>query len=105
LHWRLALAGGGATALSLCRREAMDTYSESTRTMRAALAADPDARQLVRFAMLAANGHNAQPWKFHLASGRICQTLFICITERLPIAGFGNQATSQFATRIVIETT
>jgi nitroreductase len=48
----------------------MDTYSASTRTTRAALVADADARELVRFATLAANSHNTQPWKFHLAPSR-----------------------------------
>jgi nitroreductase len=83
--------------------------------MRAALAADPDARQLVRFETLAANSHNAQPWKFHLVPGRI---------EILPDSfhSYHGKATncriwqpfwspdsvrptSQFATGIVIETT
>lgn len=49
----------------------MEAYSASTRAMRAPLTKDADAREFVRFATLAANGHNTQPWKFHLAPGRI----------------------------------
>ncbi|SEQ26044.1 Acg family FMN-binding oxidoreductase [Thalassovita taeanensis] len=30
------------------------------------MSADPDLVELARFATLAANGHNTQPWKFHL---------------------------------------
>jgi len=34
-------------------------------TQRAPLPADPALRDLIRYAVLAANGHNTQPWQFH----------------------------------------
>jgi nitroreductase len=39
--------------------------------MRLVLPADPGLADLVRYATLAPNGHNAQPWRFHLDEGRI----------------------------------
>jgi len=40
------------------------TYDEAVNTSRAPLAAAPRDRELVRFATLAANSHNTQPWIF-----------------------------------------
>ena len=40
------------------------TYDEAVKTSRAPLRSAPRDRELVRFATLAANSHNTQPWIF-----------------------------------------
>jgi hypothetical protein len=63
---------GGALATNEVRRMgSMDAYAARAADLRASLA-DPVAhRDLVRFATLAASGHNAQPWRFRLSPDRI----------------------------------
>ena len=72
---RALIAGGlfvaalGAVGYSMWPR--MDGYREEVERQRQLLAAEPDLRELVRMATLAANGHNTQPWKFRLGDERI----------------------------------
>jgi hypothetical protein len=54
----LALGGSG------CARGGPDAYESAQRKLRAPLPAEPALVELVRYATLAANGHNTQPWKF-----------------------------------------
>lgn len=49
----------------------MGAYDEAVRALRAPLPATPDLRDLVRFATLAPNSHNTQPWKFRLGAETI----------------------------------
>jgi hypothetical protein len=68
----MAAAAGGATAV----RAEGATYEEAiAQTWRHAdrVPAEPSAvqRELVRYATLAANGHNTQPWKFRLRADGI----------------------------------
>ena len=49
----------------------MDRYTQAAANRRKALPADPDMRDLVRFATLAANSHNTQPWKFRIAENTV----------------------------------
>jgi nitroreductase len=58
-------------------------YDEGIAASRAALAKEPDLKDLVRFATLAANGHNTQPWRFRLGEGRI--DILPDFTRRTPI--------------------
>ncbi len=44
----------------------MNDYDVTARTLRRQLPKGVDLRELVRFATLAANGHNTQPWKFRI---------------------------------------
>ena len=67
----LALAGAGATYAAVRGMGSIDDYEASVGAMRAALAQTPDIRELVRFAALAANSHNTQPWKFRASANRI----------------------------------
>lgn len=67
----VALAGAGAVSLSFLQMGSSEGYAASMAASRAALGTDPDLKDLVRFATLAANGHNTQPWRFRLADGRI----------------------------------
>lgn len=52
----------------------MADYEDSVRGIRAGLAPDPGVEDLVRFATLAANGHNTQAWRF-VASKRSIRLL------------------------------
>lgn len=50
---------------------ASTTYDEAARAARAPLQTTPRDRELVRFATLAANSHNVQPWIFTASPGSI----------------------------------
>jgi len=77
------LAGSGAAAISFLRMGSSDGYAATVAASRAALGADPDLKELVRFATLAANGHNTQPWRFRLSQGRI--DILPDFTRRTPV--------------------
>ena len=47
------------------------TYEEAASIVRAPLRSTPRNRELVRFASLAANSHNTQPWTFTATADRI----------------------------------
>ncbi|MFZ1104808.1 MAG: Tat pathway signal protein [Hyphomicrobiaceae bacterium] len=47
------------------------SYDEAVRSTWAPLRADGGSRELVRYATLAANSHNTQPWKFTIEADRI----------------------------------
>ncbi|WP_298885222.1 Tat pathway signal protein [uncultured Bradyrhizobium sp.] len=59
-----ALGLSAATACGLPAGAAGMTYDEAVETSRAPLRPAPRDRELVRFATLAANSHNTQPWMF-----------------------------------------
>jgi hypothetical protein len=65
------LATGGATWAGMRAMGSMDDQAAAVADMRASLSASPDELDLIRFATLAANSHNTQPWKFRLAEKRI----------------------------------
>lgn len=67
----LAAGGAGATAFSFSRTGSMAEYAAAAAEARAALSESPELLDFVRYATLAASGHNAQPWRFRLADGRI----------------------------------
>ncbi len=68
-----ALAAGAATVtvLGLKTMGSLDAYSDSVAETRAALQQVPEARDFVRFATLAANSHNTQPWRFRIREKEI----------------------------------
>jgi hypothetical protein len=76
---RKILIGGGAAAaavtgaawVGLHGMGSMTDYDVSVAASRAALTANPDWRELVRFATLAPSGHNTQPWRFRIGTDRI----------------------------------
>ena len=47
------------------------TYAEEMARLRKPLAADPSIAEFIRYATLAANGHNTQPWKFCLSDDTV----------------------------------
>jgi hypothetical protein len=63
----LAAAGVGASYIGLRQMGSMDEYGASVSATRAVLADNPDIRDLIRYATLAANGHNTQPWRFRVS--------------------------------------
>lgn len=65
----LSVAVAGALGYGFWPR--MDGYREEVARQRLLLSSQPDLRDLVRMATLAANGHNTQPWKFRLGAQNI----------------------------------
>ena len=49
----------------------MDGYAQAANRVRENLPAEPDLRDFVRFATLAVNSHNTQPWKFQIAEDTV----------------------------------
>ncbi|MCM2473911.1 Tat pathway signal protein [Rhizobium sp. CG5] len=74
---RAVLTGaGGALALGvgasvLDVRTSAEAYRHYVEDQRAALSGPSDARALVRYATLAASGHNTQPWRFRIGPDEI----------------------------------
>ncbi len=66
-----AALGLGAAGLTVAQMGTGDDYARAMVDLRKPLTARPDVRDLVRYASLAPNGHNAQPWRFHPGEGRI----------------------------------
>jgi nitroreductase len=67
----LALAGAGAAYAGFRDMGSMEDYNASVGEKRSALKSLPEARDLIRFATLAANSHNTQPWRFKVTSRSI----------------------------------
>ncbi|SCK21487.1 Nitroreductase family protein [Variovorax sp. HW608] len=79
MNRRTYLLGGGAIALgaaalattSVLQMGSEEGHRAAARAQRAPLPDAPELEELVRYATLAANGHNTQPWKFQLGRGQI----------------------------------
>lgn len=67
----VALAGAGAAYGAVRHMGSMEEYTASVAATRAALSQHPEVADILRFAALAANGHNTQPWRFRVDDGRI----------------------------------
>lgn len=67
----LALAGGGATYFALRQMGSMGQYNAGVAATRTRISERPELRDLIRYATLAPNGHNTQPWRFHVEADRI----------------------------------
>jgi hypothetical protein len=76
------LALSAATIAAGPSRAAAMTYDEAVRASRARLQGSPRDRELVRFATLAANSHNTQPWTFTIRGDEI--VIAPDITRRCP---------------------
>lgn len=66
----IALAGVGIGA-AVNDMGSMDDYEAEAARLRAPLGAAPGLTDLLRYAALAANSHNTQPWRFHTRSHTI----------------------------------
>ena len=62
----LVLAGVGAGFVGLRQLGSMTEYDASVAETRSVLSARPEVREYIRYATLAANGHNTQPWRFQV---------------------------------------
>jgi nitroreductase len=67
----LATVGIGAAWIGARQMGLPSDAADAAAAARAPLPADPGVRDLVRYATLAASGHNTQPWQFVVAAGRI----------------------------------
>jgi nitroreductase len=67
----VAITGVGATLFGLRRMGSMDEYTAAVATTRMELSQDPAIPELVRYATLAASGHNTQPWRFRIGDERM----------------------------------
>ena len=67
----LGLAGAAATYAVVAQMGSMDEYNASIAATRSALEARPVMRDFIRYATLAPNGHNTQPWRFQVSDGQI----------------------------------
>lgn len=62
----VSLAGMATAYLGLRGMGSMEEYNASIAASRAALKQTPETRDFIRYATLAANSHNTQPWRFKL---------------------------------------
>ncbi len=84
---RVAVAGGllalGALGVDTYRQLNGAGYRAAQARLRAPLPAQADTNALIRFATLAANGHNTQPWVFEPQAGQMA--LHPDLTRRTPV--------------------
>jgi len=66
-----AAIGGGAAWLALSGMGSSVSYAAGIAPLRAPLGDPAPFRDLIRYATLASNGHNTQPWRFRLTGQRI----------------------------------
>ncbi len=78
----MALTGIGATYLAGHEIGSMADYTAATAATRAALRQMPEASDLIRYATLAANSHNSQPWRFAISERGI--VILPDLTRHLP---------------------
>ena len=62
-------AGGGIVGTSFARMGSSADYEHAMSSLRAPLG--DGLTEIVRYATLAANNHNVQPWRFHLSERAI----------------------------------
>ncbi len=67
----LALAGTGAAYVGLRQMGSMEDYNATVAATRAVLSERPEMRDFIRYATLAPNGHNTQPWRFRVSESQI----------------------------------
>lgn len=66
----IALAGAGI-GVAVRDMGSMEEYAAEAARLRAPLGPSPDLADLIRYATLAANSHNTQPWRFRTAARSI----------------------------------
>lgn len=79
----LALTATGAAYASVHQMGSMEDYDASSAAMRATLTGNPEIRDFIRYAALAANSHNTQPWRFRVGSGQI--EILPDLSRRIPV--------------------
>ena len=90
MNRRQLIAGGAAvtvvaagSAATVWHMGSSQDYDGAVTAMRSGLAADPATIELIRYATLAASGHNTQPWRFRVAGDRI--DILPDTTRRTPV--------------------
>jgi hypothetical protein len=78
-----ATASAALVPLAACSKNDMADYEAAAAKLREAMTADPDMMALVRYATLAPNGHNAQPWRFSIDGNNVSITPDL--TRRTPV--------------------
>jgi hypothetical protein len=78
-----AVAAGAGVAVSVRGMGTAADHGEAAARVRAALSEAPEVAELVRYATLAPNGHNTQPWRFRIATDRI--EVLPDFTRRTPV--------------------
>ena len=66
-----AVLAGGAVAASFATTGSQADYAHAMETLRVPLDDGPDINGVIRYATLAANGHNTQPWRFRTSGQSI----------------------------------
>lgn len=62
----------GAVTLTGCLGDSeMNIYKSTSEKSRKAIQKDADLADMIRYATLAANGHNTQPWKFQISNSTV----------------------------------
>jgi nitroreductase len=79
----LAVAGAGAAYANARDVGSLEDYEAAVAITRATLSRMPEIGDLIRYASLAASGHNAQPWTFRTDGKRI--DILPVLTRRTPI--------------------
>jgi len=79
----LVIAGAGAAYASVRQMGTMAEYNASVAATRAALSPSPESIDLIRFATLAANSHNTQPWRFRASTSSI--EILPDFSRRIPV--------------------
>ena len=74
---------GGAAVFERARMGSMDDYAAAQARLRSAFAGHAALSELIRFAVLAPNGHNTQPWRFRAAADHIA--ILPDVTRRTPV--------------------
>ncbi len=67
----LGLTGGMANSARVAAADPLTPYQLAVQSTWAPMRVDPGKLELVRFATLAANSHNTQPWKFSIKNNSI----------------------------------
>lgn len=80
---REMLLASTAGVLAGCAGGTVDAYEDAVAQSRAVLARDADMREFVRYATLAANSHNTQPWRFALSKQQV--TIGPDFSRRTPV--------------------
>ena len=67
----LAFAGAGGACLAWRGLGSLGEYEAAVAAARAALRKSPEIGEFIRFATLAASGHNTQPWRFRVGTNSV----------------------------------
>lgn len=79
----VAVVSTGAAWVTAAQMGSATAYGDATAAMRPSLTTRSGVDDLIRYATLAPNGHNAQPWRFAVAEGRIA--ILPDLSRRTPV--------------------